>query len=168
MPVPICPRSTNEGTMDANEGIDSASVTPTTNDSTMIIHGWTAPVSSNTTSNVGHNIWSAWKPKMIFRRSPRSASTPPTSVNPQAGASIAKASRPTRNDEPLSESISHGCATCCAQVPMFERRLATQNVPKRRVRSRAIEARKVSAVPGTATMAAMYGIARHRLGEAPV
>ncbi len=35
--------------------------------------------------------------------------------------------------------MSNGSATCCAQVPMFESRLATQNVPNRLVPSRRSE-----------------------------
>jgi len=38
-PAPIYPRSTMDGTIEENAGIDSASVTPTINDSEMIIHG---------------------------------------------------------------------------------------------------------------------------------
>ena len=38
-PRPICGRVTSDGTIDWNDGIESASVTPTTTESTMIIHG---------------------------------------------------------------------------------------------------------------------------------
>lgn len=40
-------------------------------------------------------------------------------------------------------SSSHGCATCCTQVPILESRQANQNVPKRRVRRSLIELLKV-------------------------
>ena len=78
---------------------------------------------------------------MTRRRSARSASTPPTSVSSNTGALIANASSPIRNDDAPRLSSSHGSATCCAQVPMFDSRLANQNVPKRRVRSSANDRR---------------------------
>ena len=61
---------------------------------------------------------------------------PPTSVRIHTGAEMAKASRPIRNDDAPRLRSNQGSATCCAQVPMFESRLAKQKVPKRRVRSR--------------------------------
>jgi hypothetical protein len=47
---------TIEGTIEENEGMDSASVIPTTKDSTMIVHGWAIPANSNTTIAIGHII----------------------------------------------------------------------------------------------------------------
>src|SRR5476651_910834 len=55
-PVAICLCSTIEGTIDWNDGIDNASVTPTTSDNTMIIHGRTVPIISNTTRITGQSI----------------------------------------------------------------------------------------------------------------
>ena len=66
------------------------------------------------------------------------------SVSSHTGAFMANESRPMRNDDAPSVSSSHGSATCCAQVPMLESRLANQKVPKRRVASRRSESRKVS------------------------
>jgi hypothetical protein len=56
---------------------------------------------------------------------------------------MTKASKPIRYDDAPRLSSSHGSATCCAQVPIFERRLAKQKLPKRRVRRRLRESLKV-------------------------
>src|SRR5579862_4291929 len=80
---------------------------------------------------------------MTVRRSDRSASAPPASVSKSTGAFIANESRPIRNDDAPSVSRSHGSATCCAHVPMLDKRLANQNVPNRRVPRRRSEARNV-------------------------
>jgi hypothetical protein len=132
-----------DGTIDENDGIESASVTPTTTESTMIIHGFTAPVTSRITIAVGQSIWIDWNVAITTRRSRRSASTPPASVSSNTGAFIANESSPIRNDDAPSVSRSHGSATCWAQVPMLESRLANQKVPNRRVASRASDSRKV-------------------------
>ena len=132
----ICFGSTIDGTIDENDGIDNASVTPTIAESTITIQGRTVPVSSSTTSRNGQSIWIDWHRVMMRRRSLRSASTPPISVNIQTGAAVANESRPIKNDDAPRLSRSHGSATCCAHVPRLDRRLAKQNVPKRRVRRR--------------------------------
>ena len=142
-PVPICSRGTIDGTMDENDGIESASVTPTTTESTMIIHGFTMPVMSRITIAVGQSIWIDWNSAITRRRSVRSASAPPASVSSSTGAFIANESRPIRNEDAPRVSNSQGSATCCAHVPMLESRLANQKVPNRRVASRLSEPRKV-------------------------
>src|SRR5579871_232902 len=63
---------------------------------------------------------------MIRVRSLRSASTPPNSAKIQNGALVAKASRPSRKDDPPKLSTSQGSATDCIQVPMFESKLPHQ------------------------------------------
>ena len=133
-PAAICRRSTIDGTIEENDGIDSASVMPTTSDSTMTIHGRTSPPSRSTTISVGHSIWIDWNSVMTRRRSARSASTPPTSVSAQTGALIANASSPIRKGDAPRVSSNQGCATFCAQVPMFDSRIANQNAPNRGVR----------------------------------
>src|ERR1035437_2528221 len=135
-PAPIWSRLTNDG-------IESASVTPTTIDRTMIIHGLTVPVMSRTTMAVGQSIWIDWNSAITRRRSERSASAPPASVSSHTGAFIANESRPIRNEDAPSVSSSHGSATCWAQVPMLESRLANQKVPNRRVARRLSDSRKV-------------------------
>src|SRR5713101_7724747 len=140
---PICARGTMDGTIDWNDGMESASVTPTTTESAMIIHGVTPPVISRITIAVGHSIWIDWKIVITRRRSERSASAPPTRVSSHTGAFMAKESRPIRNDDAPRVSSSHGSATCWAQVPMLESRLANQKVPKRRVASRRSDSPKV-------------------------
>ncbi len=81
---------------------------------------------------------------MMRRRSPWSASAPPTKMSSSTGAPRAKASSPSRKGEAPRLNISHGCATCCAQVPILASRLANQKVPKRRVPSRRREFRKAT------------------------
>ena len=49
--------STIDGTIDWYDGIDSASVTPTTSASATTIHGAIQPVATSTTSASGHSIW---------------------------------------------------------------------------------------------------------------
>ncbi len=46
-----------EGTIDWNDGIESASVTPTITERAMIIHGRARWVMRSTTITIGHNIW---------------------------------------------------------------------------------------------------------------
>ena len=126
-------RLTMVGTIDENDGIESASVMPTISDSATTIHGCTVPVSRRTTRAAGHSIWIDWNVAITRRRSARSANSPPASVRSQAGAASTKASSPITKDDAPRLSSSHGSATCWAQVPIFERRLAKTNVPKRRV-----------------------------------
>ena len=84
-----------------------------------------------------------WKIAITRRRSDRSARTPPTRVSNQTGAFDANESSPIKNDDAPRVSSSHGSATCWAQVPMLESRLANQKVPKRRVASRLSDSRKL-------------------------
>ena len=123
--------------------MDRASVIPTTSESTMIIHGCTRCRSSSTTIAVGQSIWIDWKKAMTRRRSERSARAPPTRVSSQTGAFMANESSPIRNEEAPRVKRSHGSATCWAQVPMLERRLANQKVPKRLVARRPSDSLRV-------------------------
>src|SRR5438046_3114488 len=71
---------------------------------------------------------------MIVLRLLRSATTPPKRISPISGTSEAKASRPRRNGECDKLSTSHGCATCCIQLPVLERKLPNQS--RRKLRNR--------------------------------
>src|ERR1039458_7873041 len=133
-PAEIRLRGTIDGTIDRNDGMDKASVMPTISDIATTIQGCTVPARRRPTINRGQSIWIDWKRAITRRRSARSASTPPAIVSSHTGAPSAKLSRPTTKEEALRLSSSQGCATCCAQVPMFDSRLAKQNVPKRLVR----------------------------------
>ena len=121
---------------------------PTMAERAMIIDGRTRWAISNTTIVVGHNIWIDWNTVMTRRRSERSASAPPTRVSSNTGAFIANESSPIKNDEAPRVSSSQGSATCWAQVPMLERRLANQKLPKRRVVRSLSDSRSVSIAEG--------------------
>lgn len=97
---------TIDGTIEENEGIDRASVMPTTSDSTLTIHGRTSPARRSPTISIEHSIWIDWKSVITRRRSARSASTPPTSVSTQSGALIANASSRTRNATPRGSATA--------------------------------------------------------------
>ncbi len=56
-PAGICSCATIEGTIEENDGIDKASVIPTTSEVAMISQGRAIPASSNTTITTGHSIW---------------------------------------------------------------------------------------------------------------
>ena len=56
----------------------------------------------------------------VRRRSRRSASTPPISVNSMIGSCWRNASRPRKNAEPVSDSTIQFCAAICVQVPMLD------------------------------------------------
>ena len=60
-PAGICSWLTIDGTIEENDGIESASVIPTTSESAMISHGWAIPLNSNATMTIGHNIWKRLK-----------------------------------------------------------------------------------------------------------
>lgn len=78
------------------------------------------------------------------RRSPRSAISPPNGVKSQAGAARTNASKPITNEDAPRLRRSHGSATCCVHVPIFDRKLANQNVLKRLVSNNAKESWKQS------------------------
>lgn len=86
---------------------------------------------------------------------------PPTRVNTHTGALMAKESSPTKTEEAPRFNNSHGWATCWVQVPIFESRLANQNVPNRRVRKRRMDSRK--AVSG---IGLFEGMSSERLSSA--
>src|SRR5664279_154939 len=94
----------------------------------------------------GHSIWMDWKKVMMLRRSRVSANTPPKSVSSQIGALVAKLSRPKMKGDAPKLSNSHGSATDCDHVPILDKKLATQKVPKRGLASRRNEAFNSSVV----------------------
>jgi hypothetical protein len=55
-------RSTIEGMIEENDGMDSASVIPTSSESPIIIQGRPAPASSSATISIGHSICTEWNP----------------------------------------------------------------------------------------------------------
>jgi hypothetical protein len=85
--------------------------------------------------STGQMTWMPWKNSAVRRRSRRSARIPPARMSTHTGASPMNESRPTRNGEPDRSRTSHGSATCCIQVPVFDRRLPTQRSVKLRERS---------------------------------
>jgi hypothetical protein len=101
----------------------------------MTIHTWMWPVARSTTMRIGQTTWIPWKKSAVRRRSRRSAMIPPARMSSQMGASVMNESRPSRNGEFESRSTSHGSATCCIHVPVFESRLPNQRSAKSRERS---------------------------------
>ena len=80
---------------------------------------------------MGHNIWINWHIAITFLLSALSASKPPSSVSSNTGAPKAKASNPRMSGGAPKLSNTQGWATCWLQVPIFDKKLANQNVPKR-------------------------------------
>ena len=107
--------------------------------------------------------------------SPRSspAECPPSSVKSRIGSSPAKLSRPRKNaeDEPVSVTISHACATFCIQVPIVDVNAPNQRMRKSRyisaaaMRCRALDDVSGAVDPGSGSAA---GGSVERRGQSPV
>jgi hypothetical protein len=80
----------------------------------------TTPKYMRTASVPEVDIWMYCEVNSVRRRSRRSASTPPMSVNSMIGSCWRKASSPRKNGEPVSDRTSQFCATICIHVPMLE------------------------------------------------
>ena len=70
----------------------------------------------------------------MWRRSRRSATTPPIIVKRRIGSSLRKVSSPRKNAdrEPAIVRISHACATFCIHVPILDVRAPIQRRRKLR------------------------------------
>src|SRR5882724_4870568 len=125
------------------EGPAIAKQQPVINDNVRIIHTCTTCVATSI-PNVN-----AASPATIcvliksFRRSIRSAKTPPANVSSNPGAVDMNPSKPSQNGESVNCKTSQPCATACIHVPVLERNAPDQNNRKLRCRS----ARNISPTP---------------------
>ena len=94
----------------------------------------TAPAATSPASVNAAPIWMYCDISSRRRRSCRSATTPPISVNSRIGSSPKNASSPRKkaDEDPVIVTTSQFCATFCIHVPMVDVKAPHQSTRKSR------------------------------------
>ena len=113
-------RPTRSTTNTCRAGMSNAFTVPSSAAIANRCHTATRPVSVSPASVPASSIAQVCVAMMIRRRSPRSATIPPTVARRKTGICAAKPVIPSSADDPVSRYISQDSATDCIHVPTSE------------------------------------------------
>jgi hypothetical protein len=108
-------------------GSSTTVTNPSATASANTIHTCTTPVSAINQSATASNADNVCVTSRTFRRSNRSATTPPHNPNSSTGRNRNANVAPTATPLPVSLRTSHASAIVCIQLPMYETRSPAKN-----------------------------------------